>query len=58
MVSQQESYNKWPYDPMDDLIIDLETIIALASMANIVDLDTYESYPGDEKICSNFDNEC
>jgi hypothetical protein len=36
----------------------LETIIALASMSYIVNLDAYELHPGDEKVCNDFINEC
>ena len=40
-----------------DLVVDLETIIALASMTYIVDLDGYKLHPGDEKLFNNFINE-
>ena len=39
-------------------MISLETIIALASMTYIADLNAYELHPGDEKIFNNFNNEC
>ena len=32
----------------------LETMIALASMTYIVDLDAYELYQGDENVLNNF----
>ena len=41
--------NKWTYDLTNHLMVDLETIIALASMTYIVDLDAYELHLGDEK---------
>jgi hypothetical protein len=47
---QQGTNNKWTYNLIDQLIIDLEIIIALAFMKNIVDLDGYELHLGDEKI--------
>jgi hypothetical protein len=40
-------------------MVDLETIIALASLKYFVDLDAYELQPGDEKYYFNdFINEC
>ena len=43
---------------MYHLMVSLETIIALAFMTNIADMDAYELHPGDEKIFNNFNNEC
>ena len=40
---------KWAYDLINHLMIELETIIALTTMAYIVTLDTYEFHPKDEK---------
>ena len=37
---QKGTKNKWTCDIMDHLMVDLETVIALASMTYIVDLDT------------------
>ena len=48
---------RWTYELSDYLMIDLETIIALASMTHMVDLDAYKLHPGDEKV-NNFINEC
>jgi hypothetical protein len=42
--------NKWTHKLIYHLMIDLETIIALASMPYIIDLDAYELHPGDEKV--------
>ena len=39
-------------------MVDLETIIALAFMTYIIDLDAYELHLGDEKIFNDFINEC
>ena len=39
-------------------MVDLETIIALASMTYIKDLNAYELHPGDKKVSNNFFNEC
>ena len=39
------------------LMVDLETIMALAFMTRIVDLDAYELHPRDEKTFNNFINE-
>lgn len=50
---------KWTYNLADPLMIDLETIISLASMTNIVNLDAYELLPGVEKVFNNlFLDEC
>ena len=38
-------------------MVDLETIIAIASMTYTVDLDAYE-IPGDKKFFNDFTNEC
>ena len=42
---------------MDYLMIYLETIIALAFMTYIVDLDACELHPWDGKVFNNFINE-
>ena len=39
-------------------MVDLETIIALASMTFIVDLGDYELCPVDEKVFDGFIDEC
>ena len=39
-------------------MVDWETIIALAFMTYIVDLDAYELPPVDEKVFNDFINEC
>jgi hypothetical protein len=48
MIHQKGINNKWTYDLMDHLIVALKTIITLASMTYIVDVDAYELHPGDE----------
>ena len=50
--------NKWTYDLTNHLIIDLETIIALAFMTYIIDIDGYELIPGDEKVFNKNIDEC
>jgi hypothetical protein len=50
--------NEWAYDLMDHLMEDWETIIALAFMIYIIELDAYELHLGDEKVFNNFINEC
>jgi hypothetical protein len=49
LINRKETNNKWTYDLMDHLRVDLETIIALASTTYIVDLDAYELHPEMEK---------
>jgi hypothetical protein len=46
------------YDLTDHLIVELETIIALACVTCIVDLDAYELQLGDEIVFNDFINEC
>jgi hypothetical protein len=45
---QKGTNNKWTYDLTNHLMIDLETIIALAFMTYIIDIDGYELLMGDE----------
>ena len=51
---QKGTNNKRTYDLTDHLMVDLEIIIALASMTYFVDLDVYELHPRDEKIFNDF----
>ena len=39
-------------------MVDLETIIAFASILYIIDLDAYELHLGDENVFNNFTNKC
>ena len=50
--------NKWTYDLTCHLVVYLETIIVIAFVTYIVDLDAYKLHQGDEKVFSNFINEC
>jgi hypothetical protein len=50
--------NKWTYDHADHLMVDLETIIALAFMTYIANLDAYECHPGDKNFLNDFIDEC
>ena len=54
---QKETNNEWTYDLTDHLMVDLEIIIALASMTYIIDLDAYKLHPGDEKVFNGNINE-
>jgi hypothetical protein len=45
---QKETNNKWTYNLTEHLIIDLGTIIALASMIYIINLDAYELHWGNK----------
>ena len=49
--------NKWTYGLTNQLMIDLKTIIELAFMTYVVDLDAYELHLGDEKLFDDFFNE-
>ena len=55
---QKGTNNKCTYDLTDHLMVDLQTIITLASITYIVDLDTYELYLGDEKVLIDFTYKC
>ena len=39
-------------------MVDLKTILSLASMTYIVDLDAYELHMADEKVFNNFISDC
>ena len=54
----KETNSKWSYDLTYHLIVDLETIIALAFMTYIVVLDACELHPRDEKTFNIFIKEC
>ena len=59
MLAPKGTNNKyWTYDLTDHLMVHLETIIALAFMRYIVELDAYELHPGDEKVFDDFINKC
>ena len=49
---------KWTYDLTCYLMLYLETILALASMTCIVDLDAYELHPGNKIVFNDFIDEC
>ena len=52
--------NKWTrtYNLNDDLMVDLETRIALTSMTYNLNLDAYKLRLEDEKVFNDFLNEC
>lgn len=54
---QKGANNKWTYDLTDHLMVDLETIIALATMTYIGESNVYELHPGDEKVFNDFADE-
>ena len=58
VVFFKETNNMWTYDLTDHLMLHLETILTLAFMTRIVDLDAYELHPRDEKIFNDFIHEC
>ena len=55
---QKGTNNKWTYDLTDHLMVEQETMIALASMTCVVDLDAYGLHLGDKQVFNNFINEC
>ena len=50
--------NKWTYNLTDHLMLDLETMIAIAYMTYIIDLEFDELHLGDEKIFNGFISKC
>ena len=58
MLVSKGTNNKWTYNLTDHLMVDLETMIVLASLIYIANLDAYELHPGNEKIFNDFVNEC
>ena len=40
----------WTYDLTDPLMVNLETIMSLASMMYVADLDAFECHLGDKKL--------
>ena len=46
---KKRTNNKWTYNLPYHLMVDLKTIIALASMTYILDVYAYELHPRDEK---------
>ena len=50
---QDGTNNKWTYDFTDHLMVELETIIALATMTYIAKLDAYELHPRMKKFSTN-----
>ena len=57
-LSKKEPNIKWTYDLTMHLMLNLKTIIALASMTYIVDLDVCALHAGNEKVFDDFINEC
>jgi hypothetical protein len=51
---QKRTNKKWTHDLINHLMIYLKTIIVLAFMTYIVDLDAYELHHGDEKIFNDY----
>ena len=47
----------WTYDLTNHLMVELETIIALATMTYIVKTNLYESHPMDEQVFNDFIND-
>ena len=51
---KKETNNKWTFDLMDHLMLNLKSIIALIFLTYIVDLYAYELHMGDEKDFNEF----
>ena len=47
----------WTYDLTDHITVDLETIIALATITFVIEKNLYELRPTDEKVFNGFIND-
>ena len=54
---QNKNGSMWTYDLTDHLMVELETIIALATMTYIVETNLYELHPMDERVFNDFIND-
>ena len=54
---QKGTTKKGTYDLTDHLMVDVETLTALASMTYIIDLDANELHMGDEKVFNDIIND-
>ena len=53
---QNKTGSIWTYDLMDHLMVELESIIALAIMIYYVVTNLYELHPTDEQVFNDFIN--
>jgi hypothetical protein len=51
---QKSAGLKWSYDLTDHIMVELDTVIALANLTYDVETDTYELHPSDEKVFNDF----
>ena len=51
---QKSARLKWSYDLTDYIIVELDTVIALANLMYDAETDTYELHPSDEIVFNNF----
>ena len=54
---QNKNGSMWTYDLTNHLMVELETIIALATMTYIVETNLYELHPMDEQVFNDFIND-
>jgi hypothetical protein len=54
MLVSKTARLKWSYDLTDHIMVELDTIIALANLTYDAETDTYELHPSDEKVFNNF----
>ena len=51
---QKSAGLKWSYDLTDHIMVELDTVIALANLMYDVETYTYELHPSDEKVFNDF----
>ena len=54
---QKDHESLWTYDLTDHIMVDLETIIALATITFIVESNLYEVHPMDAKVFNDYIND-
>jgi hypothetical protein len=45
---------KWSYDLTDHIMVELDTVIALANLTYDAETDTYKLHPSDDKVFNDF----
>ena len=53
MLASKQEWSVWTYNLANDLMVELQTVIALAIMIYIVETNLYELHPMDEQVFSD-----
>ena len=54
---QIKNGSMWTYDMTDHVMVELDIIIALATMNSIIETNLYELHPMDERVFNHFIND-